>query len=104
MATTFTKTAHGSTIKINVNEMLILELAENPTTGYRWQIMLNEGIEIISSDFMLNTTIAVGGGGMRSFTMKVAAPGTFHLSVKLRHPWEEENIFIEHFEMDILAE
>lgn len=103
MTKTFTKAANGNTEKVDVNENFLLELEENPTTGYGWQIIANEGFKIVSSDFTLNTSPMVGSGGIRRFVLQVPAQGTFHLLLNLKHSWEDESNIIDSFEINIQA-
>jgi predicted secreted protein len=96
----FTRTEQGSSVSVRINEPFVLELDETPVTGYQWHIMANAGIEIISSDISLHAATA-GSGGIRRFVMKATDPGSFHLVARLRRVWEEENIFIDAFDMHL---
>ena len=103
MTKAFTKTANDSTATVHVNEEFMIELEENPSTGYCWEIAASAEIKIISSDFLLHNTSAIGGGGLHRFVLKTELPGNFHLEVRLRRRWEDENLYIDRFEIDIHA-
>jgi predicted secreted protein len=104
MGRTFTSANNGSSVQLPVNKTFLLELAETPVTGYRWQIVSNTGIEIISSGIILNKAASAGSGGVRRFAIQLTGPGSFHLVARLRRSWEDENIFIDSFEMHLHAE
>jgi predicted secreted protein len=104
MDRTFTSADHRSSARLPVNKPFQLELAETPVTGYRWYIAPNAGIEIISSLIILNTAASAGSGGVRRFVIQLTGPGSFHLVASLRRLWEDENIFIDSFEMHLHTE
>lgn len=70
--------------------MEMLEYPENRTSGFRWEIIEQEGIYIIRDEYIpgpsrtLDGQILVGGGGTRRFTIN----GKGKLVLAYRMPWD----------------
>lgn len=79
---------HHGTVDVPVNEPVVLELAENPTTGFRWAIGVGPGITIDSSDYVVSSAAAAGGGGVRRIVLHAALPGLHVVHAKLWREWE----------------
>lgn len=69
---------------------LLLELDENPTTGYRWEYVLEGDVQVVKDNYIApDKTGLVGAGGTRVFEFK-APENKEECSVKLyyRRSWE----------------
>jgi len=71
-----------------VGETVVLRLAENPGTGYRWEVTAADGLELVADAFEPPASAAPGAEGHRSFTVFADRPGTAHLHVERRRAWE----------------
>ena len=81
---------NGQTVTMKVGDMLQLMLAENPTTGYTWAIVTNDGDVLASSGepaYEVESD-AIGAGGTRTFMFQAAAPGTSVLQLVNARQWE----------------
>lgn len=90
MATiTLTKTDKGRTIPAHTGDEIVVNLPENPTTGYRWAIDTADEKLLASEDttFAAPRSGAVGVGGTRTFTFTVKQSGTVHLQLKQWRSW-----------------
>jgi len=79
--------ACGTTINVTVREPFTLLLEENPTTGYRWNIDVDTGLEVISSEYARNNPTRIGGGGVRRFVLLTDKAGEYKLRAKLWRQW-----------------
>jgi inhibitor of cysteine peptidase len=81
--------AHNSgTVSVNVGDVVIIRLQENPTTGYRWQIDAAIGVTLTGDEFS-GVSSAPGSGGERKLSFTAPASGTFHVQATLRRDWEQ---------------
>jgi len=77
-------------IALNRGETLLVELAENPTTGYRWHVEELNGnyIELNDTNFSPANQAddAEGSAGLRSFTFKASGLGKTMLVLANKQP------------------
>lgn len=102
-----TRNDNGKTVEAQVGESVVIELPENPTTGYIWTLDVKEGTGIAylsNSMYVAANNSAIGGGGMRKFIINVQSTGIATIDIKLRHPWEPENTAIDRFNVIIKAQ
>ena len=102
-----TRNDNGKTAEAQIGDSIVIELPENPTTGYVWTLDVNEATGIAhlaDSRYTERTESGIGGGGMRTFTVKVKSPGIETISMKLRRQWEPENAAIEEFKAVIKSQ
>lgn len=81
---------NGQSVTMKVGDMLQLMLAENPTTGYTWAIVTNDGdVLTLSGEPAYEVeSDAIGAGGTRTFMFQAAAPGTSVLQLVNARQWE----------------
>jgi inhibitor of cysteine peptidase len=88
---TLTQADKGKSFEAHQDDVIIVRLPENPTTGYRWAIeeVDEEILEPEESDFSLNPDAGIGGGGGRELSFRAKKAGIAHLELKLARSWEE---------------
>jgi inhibitor of cysteine peptidase len=71
---------------------LQVEIPENPTTGYRWELTAEPraAIEILKDEYSRKSA-GVGAGGIRIWTIRLKVPASVHLKALLRQPWLPES-------------
>lgn len=81
---------NGSTIAVPLNTTLTLELAENPTTGYVWNLSTTQGLRVASTDFIPDDPkgTRVGAGGVRRWQIEAVATGLQQITGIYARPWE----------------
>ena len=81
---TLTDADNGKTIQVQVGAEIMINLKENPTTGYRWAVDQADDkvLPLQSSNYAITPGGGVGGGGIRTFTFIAKQPGTVHLQLK----------------------
>lgn len=100
---TLTQANTGKTYKVNPGDVIVIQLKENPTTGYRWAIDKSDDaiLAFQSSDFAVTPGAGIGGGGTRTFTFKADKPGTVHLELKQWRSWVGDSSIIGHYDVTI---
>jgi inhibitor of cysteine peptidase len=79
-----------------------IHLESNPSTGYSWDATYDKGyIELEDEDYQ-RTSYAIGGGGVMEFTFIALKKGRTALIMRLKRPWEEEEIKILNFDIVIV--
>jgi len=83
---------NGSLVEIRQGEPLQISLAENATTGYRWEIDRydEDRIEALSSDSSYPNSGVVGSGGRAIFTFQGKRAGYGEIVLKHRRSWEKD--------------
>jgi inhibitor of cysteine peptidase len=86
---------NGSQVVLEQGQVLVVSLASNPTTGYRWEvvevdeaILRQEGeVEFVVSD--ARDPPPPGTGGTETFRFVAEGSGETTLTMVYRRPWEE---------------
>jgi inhibitor of cysteine peptidase len=99
--------ADGSQVELSAGQVLVITLASNPTTGYRWEVIdLDTAVlrqvgeaEFQSSD--AGDAPLVGAGGVEVFHFEAAGSGQTALTLVYHRPWEEGVDPLETFAVQI---
>jgi inhibitor of cysteine peptidase len=95
---------NGTSVRVPLSEEIVLELEENPTTGYRWVIeTTGDAVEEIESSYVASSS-AIGGGGHRSVRFIATHPGTSEIRAAQRRSWEPPNRNLKQFAATIHVE
>ncbi len=96
---TLTAADDGRTVDVVVGDVIILWLAENPTTGYRWSLESVEqpAVEMEDDAFVLDSDPQMGSGGMRQFRFGAKAAGTTPVNLKHWREWSGEGSVTDRF-------
>ena len=86
-------------------DIIIVELEENPTTGYSWNLTYSEGLELSGDNYTQenNTEEIVGVGGVHKWTFKVIDTGEQKISAVYMRPWEERTGEENTFDLTIIS-
>jgi len=99
---TLTEANTGQQLGALPGDEIVIRLAENPTTGYRWQLANVDGpIEPAGDSFELAPNPQIGSGGVREFRFRAVGPGAAHLELKHLQAWEGERSVDRRFAADI---
>ena len=101
-----TQADEGKSFKVHRDDVVVICLPENPTTGYQWAIdELNEGIlELEESEFNLASDAGIGGGGEKRLRFKAKGPGITHVALKLSREWEGDVPASQRYDVTIQVE
>lgn len=91
----------GRTVKMEVGEVIIVRLKENPTTGYRWMVEAANGLEQIGDHFIAGG--AVGAAGVREFQFRPTKVGPYELRIRNWREWEGESSVSDHFDVKVIV-
>lgn len=83
----YNESADGSTITVPVDGKFVVVLAENPTTGYSWNVTVTSGLEITNETYIAPDTGLVGAGGSHQWDVKAIASGQQEFSGVYMQPW-----------------
>jgi inhibitor of cysteine peptidase len=101
-AVTVTPADDGKSVVIGVGDLLRVELEENPTTGFRWEIdQLPPLIQLQQCSYLRNPETSIGGSTRRVFEFRSVATGTSELKLKRWRAWEGEQSVEQRFIVSI---
>lgn len=68
----------------------VIELKENPTTGYRWEYLTDDSVlSLVSDEYVINAKEGiVGAGGVRTFVFEVLQNKDAEINLYYRRSWE----------------
>jgi predicted secreted protein/putative hemolysin len=86
---TFTQADNNSTVQVAQAAKFAVRLAENPTTGYSWNMTPGRGIALVSTDYQENSHPAgmVGVGGNRTWILQADETGIQTIRGIYKQPW-----------------
>jgi inhibitor of cysteine peptidase len=80
---------HGGKIELTLGDAFEVQLAENPTTGYRWQLILPVSPVLeVEGDSFLGSQEANGAGGLHTWRFQTVQKGDAVLQLEKRRSWE----------------
>ena len=91
----------GRAVHLGRGDPVTVRLAENPTTGYRWQIDSADGLEVVNDQFEPGG--AVGAAGVRVLQFRCPNVGEYELRLKNRREWEGDASIVGRFDAKILV-
>ncbi len=78
----------GGRRTLSVGDVLVVALAESPTTGYQWQAEFDSGRLQATDDRFETASDLRGAPGVRRLTFRALAPGETELRLTNRRAWE----------------
>ncbi len=83
----------GQTIDIGVNQEFVIAIGANPTTGYDWEVSLDETmLELVEMTYKLAEEAEheiVGAGGVDYFRFRALKAGEAEITMVYKRSWEE---------------
>jgi len=64
-----------STVAVKLNSRFALELAENPSTGYAWNLTTTDGLRVVADEYLPPGTAVVGAAGTHRWEIEAVAVG-----------------------------
>lgn len=94
----------GSTVKAAVHDVIVVRLAENPTTGFSWKMTQSSGLEVLGDEYIADEAPGdmVGVGGTHEWRIKVAEPGEQVIKGEYRQEWNPHDN-AQHFSLTVDA-
>jgi inhibitor of cysteine peptidase len=80
---------NGATVSASVGSTITLKLAENPTTGYSWNLTTSSGLQVASDTYQPSDTTGkmVGSGGTHVWDIRAIQPGNQTIRAIYMRPW-----------------
>jgi inhibitor of cysteine peptidase len=95
----------GKMIMAHVGDKIIINLKENPSTGYTWAVDKTDSIVLAlqNSDYTPTPVPSgfVGAGGIREFVFYAQKNGNVHLQLKEWRAWEGDRSILKRFDVAI---
>jgi inhibitor of cysteine peptidase len=87
--TVYTEEDNGHTVQEGLDQQFDIRLAENPTTGYSWNLTLSGGLYLINDEYIPSSgpEQRPGAGGIRAFSLKAEEKGEQAVHGEYRRPW-----------------
>ncbi|KAF5049810.1 Chagasin family peptidase inhibitor I42 [anaerobic digester metagenome] len=85
----FNETNANETVTLPAGSEITISLAENPTTGYEWNVTSSTGLEYVNDTYIPPETELVGAGGVHVWEYVAAEEGAGEFSAIYKRPWEE---------------
>lgn len=79
--------AEKETAYVDVNSTYRWEMESNPTTGYDWFLVSNQGLKV-DTEFISKSDLC-GAPGIHVFLISSDKKGTFELIAEYKRPWEK---------------
>lgn len=83
----YNETADNTTATVPVGSNITISLAENPTTGYSWNVTSARGLSYVNDTFFEPETGLVGAGGVHVWEYIAAETGAAEFSAIYMQPW-----------------
>lgn len=85
-----TQNAGGRTLTVKSGSLIALKLDSNPSTGFRWEAVLPEGVSKVGSSFTMpqSDDQRTGTPGVEIVVLAAKNPGTYKISMEYKRPWE----------------
>jgi inhibitor of cysteine peptidase len=81
---------NGQTVDLTVGETIEIRLRENPTTGFRWQLMGGDhAVCTMTSDTFKREAGPPGHGGEHSWVFEAARSGGCDIEFRYQRPWAD---------------
>jgi inhibitor of cysteine peptidase len=84
----FDESFNGQTIDLSIGQSIEIRLQENPTTGFRWQLMSGDrAVCAMTSDTFEQKLGSPGRGGEHSWIFEAVSPGECTVEFRYQRPW-----------------
>ncbi|HLZ60111.1 MAG TPA: protease inhibitor I42 family protein [Ktedonosporobacter sp.] len=101
--TTLTSADQGKTVTVHTGDKIIIQLGENPSTGYTWAVASSDEqiLKLQDSAYTATPPVQPGSGGTRTFTFVAQKSGTVPLQLKYWRSFEGDRSIVRRFEATI---
>ena len=93
-----TREDNGRVVAVKTGDWILVQLPENPTTGYSWAIDSIDA-KLLEADAPTyhGGGAGLGTGGARAWRLKARAPGRTRVELKRWRHWEGDASVVERF-------
>jgi predicted secreted protein len=85
---------NGRTITVHPGTAIVVVLASNPSTGYRWTLLPGSGrfVRLVSHRYVPPAKQLPGAGGRESWRFAARARGVVTLALGYLRPWQPKHV------------
>ena len=96
---TLTRVDHNRAAEVRVGERIVVQLPENPTTGFSWAVDETDRrlLTLDGSTYVAPEMGFIGAKGQRTFQFTARQPGEMTLQLKYWRVWEGDGSVTERF-------
>jgi inhibitor of cysteine peptidase len=88
-------------IAASVGEPFVIELESNPTTGYEWQLDVDESrVKVVGRQYRRGGE-GVGAGGSELFTLQPVKSGDVSIRAEYKRAWEASGVESREFRLHV---
>lgn len=89
----------NGTFHVKMDDIILITLNENPTTGYRWKLDESDEkiIHMEDSKYFISSHNGVGSGGTRTFIFRPHSLGKAKVQLSLQREWEKNVSPVDQF-------
>ena len=99
---TLTAADTGRSHVVSLGATIAVELAENPTTGYQWQIEeAGPGVTLVAEMFDLDSPPRFGSGGTKRFVFEAAEVGLSRIRLRYWQSFAGEQSIADRLEVAV---
>jgi inhibitor of cysteine peptidase len=80
---------NGNTLFLKRGDTFYLQLKENPSTGYSWQLQLSKGLKLKNDKYIPGTTRLCGAPGTHLWAIKAVNNGWQSVKGTYKRPWKK---------------
>jgi inhibitor of cysteine peptidase len=92
----------GKVIELMVGQILEVELRENPSTGFRWELSaIGPELKKLPKEKYLPDSKAIGAGGRRTMEFEALRTGSAKILLEERRPWEADSPPVKRFRIEV---
>jgi len=97
-----TEQDNNTTVTARVGDTIEVLLAENPSTGYRWEVAVLDSSVLGAGESRFSPAAgAIGAGGTRHMAFPVRDAGTGRIELVLRRNWEPVGAAIQRWSVTV---
>jgi inhibitor of cysteine peptidase len=93
---------NGKTITVQPGSRIVVDLPENPTTGYSWTVDdLDPEVPLVSSEYAGGKSVQMGGGGTRTLVFEAKGSGSHKIRLNRWRHWEGDASVRERYQVGV---
>ena len=101
-----TERDQGKTIIVHPGDTIVIQLDENPTTGFTWEIQEEDEhvLKRVNSEYTPPPEGTIGIGGVRLFTFEAKHVGTAQLELKYWRSFVGDSSIMQRYDITVRVE
>jgi len=98
-----TEADNGTSISLKNGENFTLQLTENPSTGYSWELNVSEGLSILSDEYIQDPAPenSTGVPGIHSWIIEAVDQGSQQVNGIYKRSWENTTGTEDNFTLNV---